>query len=466
MAYTHTTRLAAETQLSLRLSDPGKIHWVAAELRFAISEALRMWNAMTGQHRVRGTFSCTANDPFYALSAVLQDAGATFVRASSIRDRSVLSEIEYHLLEQQGLDAWAGTDQFTLEQVVRALERRRNQFLALTAVVLGERSDVMLGMDSGVVTFPDTVIGIRRAVYEDSNGVFHTLQPSDERSSTGFLGSWTTHSDPYAYSITATAPLQLRLIPPPINSGTLHTITVSTGATLDPSAGGVGILMGIPDDLVWAVKYGALADLLLTEDGDSQRAAECEQLFQLGVELAQNLPVILHAYINGQPVLPSVINKTDMLRSNWQAETAATPDTLSIIGQDLIALIPKPDADHAIALDVVRMTELPAGDGEFLQIGREYLDTLLGMAQHICTFKHGGSEHSETAPLREQFFNAALAAANQRRAVSTALSRILQTSTEPLRDATWARRTADLSDLPEEEVRSERNARRRRIRVQ
>jgi hypothetical protein len=46
-------------------------------------------------------------------------------------------------------------------------------------------------------------------------------------------------------------------------------------------------------------------------------------------------------------------------------------------------------------------------DGDFVQLGREYLDALLNEAQHLAVFKSGGQEFADTVPLHQEFVKAA-----------------------------------------------------------
>lgn len=453
--YTHTTFSTAKSLLAARLGDPNKVFWVDAELGAALVEAKRMWNAITLHDREFGQLSTSDGAAFYQLDSLLENADGDLLRSRTLRDRALVSEIQYHLLEVQGLSAWAGTDQFTLSQVLTALQRRRDMFLAETACIVSNRSDdVPAGTE--FVDLPDTVIGVRRAVFRDFSGKYTTLRVSDPR----------VNSEQFSYSIAAEKNLRIRLHPAPQLSGFLETVIVESGSTLDTAANSnTGVLVGVPDDLAWGIKYGALADLL--RDGasaDPARADACEQLYALAVQLAAKMPVILYAQIDGVKVVPSAIGYTDTAQSGWQGRAKGVPTTLSVVAPDYIALSRTPDSNpHTVGLDVVRTAIVPSTDTEYLEIGREHLDALLGMAQRICMFKVGGAEYAATEPLATNFFAQAQFYSFRRSAASSCLQSILQSSAQAIHANPWMRSPMTVEDI-DDEVKSERNARRRPFR--
>lgn len=464
MSYSYLTFADAKTLLAARLDDPSKLFWVDAELSFALKEARRLWNVVTGHDRETGKFNTSDGVAFYQLASVLTNDTAELIRAQTIRDRTVVSEMQYHLMEAQGLEAWAGTDQFTFNQVLSALQRRRDQFLADTACVLSVKTEVV-GAGTLKVSMPDTVVGVRRAVFA-TNTRYYTLRPSDVRFAATRHELWSTPGEPATYDIAAQPNLQVRLIPPPITSGTLETVVVETGATLNTAANGsTGTLLGVPDDYVWGVKYGALADLLRdANSSDADRADYCEQMYQLAVSFALNMPVVLWAAIDGYHTNPSAITYTDMRYPGWQGMSRGAPTVLSTVGPDYVALTKVPDSNpHQVHLDVVRTAVLPATDADYLDIGREHLDVLLGMAQRICMFKVGGEEFLTTDALAEKFFDQAARYSNRRSAASTALQVMRRNSSMDMGARPWERTPRTIEDRPDE-VKSERNARRRPFR--
>lgn len=454
--YTHTTLAAAAAQLALRLSDPLSRFYTQPEQYSAIREALRLWNVTTSQNRERGFIRTTSAVSFYDLSTTLTTSpgSGTLLRPYTITDAQIISEMNAHLLESV-----QATDMFTSAQILSALTNARDQFLADSYTVLVRRSDAV-APGSGTLDYPDTVIGIRRAVYRSYDNRYTQLLPSDERTATAFNRDWQTTGVPRSYSIASSRPLRIRIIPPPSDLGTIESIVIASGAALT----GSGVPLGVPDDLAWGVKYGALAALFAADGpaADPPRAERANAMYRLAVAIAQKIPSILHAEIDSRPVIPSSVFRVDRFRSGWEGKTQSRPDTVALIGPDLIAAIPPPDsAPHTIALDVVRAAPIPQLTTDYLQIGRERLSALLDFAQWICLLKVGGDELSAAEPLFTHFLTEATTFSHQRSALSSAITIMNETGILPLvEDAAEIDPSAGVRNA--DEIREERNARRRR----
>jgi hypothetical protein len=460
VAYSHTSLSSAAVYLSLRLSDVGARFYTLAEQYAAIRESLRIWNVLTSHDRAHGFVTTAAPAAFYDLSTTLLSNPVdptTLLRPHTITDAAIIAEIRFHLIEDN-----LPTDMFTTAQIVDAVQWKRDQFIADTAIVLTPRSDVIFGGGSGMIDYPDTVISVHRAVFRTASNAYIPLSRSDERSATAFNRLWLSPGVPRAYSMIASPALRLRLIPPPAESGTLNIYSASSGPTLDPTQA-VSTILGIPDDLCWAVKWGAISTLLGSDGpgSDPERAQRADKLYALGVATALHIPTILHAEIDGVPVIPGAIESTDRFRSGWEGKTPGRPNTLSTVAPDLIALTPPPDSGaHTVSLEVVRNTLVPIAPTDQLQVGREQLDAVLGMAQWICTYKCGGDELTVADEYMKEFFAEAKTYAHQRSAASTALTSMEESGTLaekalPLDvDASEGVRNAD-------EIRQERNDRRR-----
>src|SRR2546425_3363357 len=316
--YTHTTFGTLKSQLASRLGDSTKTFWLDAELGRYLTEALRTWGSLSAFWRERATFATTAATAFYELQTQLAS-----LLGYTVTDRSVISDLLCHLMEPP-IANWAsypGTEMFTLEDLTRAVERRRDQFLAETGVVL-TRADVPIA-PAGRIDLPDTVIDVRRLVWRSVAGVNSHLWREDEWALTvATRGLWAVNpSTPSAYSVMATQPVQVQLAPVPMDAGTLDLISISTGITLDPAT--AATILGIPDDLVWVIKWGALADLL-GRDGtssDPARAAFAESRYRQGVEIARLLSTVVMTEIDGVPLVSDSLQSLDSARVNWQNTT-------------------------------------------------------------------------------------------------------------------------------------------------
>ncbi len=225
-------------------------------------------------------------------------------------------------------------------------------------------------------------------------------------------------------------PLQLQLLPAPLDSGTVQILAVVEGVELVVAD---NTLLGIPDDWAWVVQFGALADLL-SQDGtalDPIRAGYCEQRWRQGLQAAANAPVVLTGRVDNRTTRIASVPDADSYRPLWQSVND-TPDTLLTAGQNLVATAPPPDTPgpgaYSIALDVVANMEVPAHPSTFLQIMPDQLDTLLDYAQHLALFKEGPGVLETSIALLERFTRAA--------GVELVIQQASQPARRPLADQT------------------------------
>jgi hypothetical protein len=157
-----------------------------------------------------------------------------------------------------------------------------------------------------------------------------------------------------------------------------------------------GVLLGIPDDWAWAVKWGALADLLSNEGQgkDPDRAQYCEERFQQALAIARTDPDVLYAQINGQSATLMALQDMDSGYPGWEDEIG-TPTDIAV-ERDVVALRPVPDGVYSVTLDVLRPAPIPTTSTDAVQFGPEVIDTIIAYAHHIAAFKEGGAEFVST----------------------------------------------------------------------
>ena len=199
---------------------------------------------------------------------------------------------------------------------------------------------------------------------------------------------------PQVYSVAATPPVSLQLGPPPAVVGNLDLVVVQSGPqlSLGPS------VLGVPDDLAWGVKWGVLADLL-SRDGqakDPTRALYCEQRYREAVELAALYPTIVQTAVNGVPVFTGSVFDMDAFANGWQNAPAGTPTAAGLVGRNLLALSPAPANGAQVYLDMVVNIPVPVLAGDYLQVPPDVIPAILDYAQHLASFKMGGSEFAVT----------------------------------------------------------------------
>lgn len=403
MAYTAPTLTEAQIALASRLNDQFQIHWVQDELTVYLREALRTWNAWTSHFRDRGTLTITNPATFADLPTGLSSS----LRAQTVTNWELIADLQYALMEAPAPGGtWTGTDQFTLDQLSTAIQRRVDQFLRETGAQQTQADLAFAAPAAGRLTLSEDVLLVRRAAWVPNGSWKRPLLRTDDWAASAFLPAWRTPSDSVrSYSTSDTPPLELQLIPPPIANGTLDLVSINKSATIDPLTSAV---IAIPDDWAWVIKWGALADLL-GGDGlalDPQRAQYCEQRWQQGLDLCVRTPVILNAYLENTPVPLASLNEADTYSPTWQL-VPGVPRKLLTAGLNLVASWPPPGGATTFTLDVVRNAPVPSVAADILQISADVYDSILDLAQHLALFKQGAGELQLALALLERAGRAA-----------------------------------------------------------
>jgi hypothetical protein len=402
----------AINELADRLGDPNQVHWTSAELQRYLKEALRTWNAYTQTQRDQGTFATTVGVPFYDLPTLLDKSG-TKIRAYTLTDRELVTDLEYSLMEPPTPTAWSGTAMFNLGELTEALLRRRDRFLRETGTVLVRDVTAIVIPATGRFVLPLDVITVRRAAWVMNSGTVVPLQRDDEWGMNQYQRTWQTATNPTTrwptvYSTGVTPPLTIQLAPPPSANGSLDLVASRQGAALDPTT---GVILGVPDDYAWVVKFGALADLLSGPgpNNDPARARRCEERWTQGVTLATRASVVLAAKIGTGVVRVYSLNEADTYLRGWQ-NTQGVPSRVLLAGLNLTALSPVPDAlgPYTVTLDVIRNMPMPTLVTDcFYDGGNSILEPIFAYAQYLALFKEGPQQFEAAQDLLQRFLMAA-----------------------------------------------------------
>lgn len=403
MPYTYVSMAQAETDLANRLFDPTFQFWPAAEIDLYLTEALRTWNALTSFWRAEFVFPLVENQWWYDIPNL-----PNTLRPYTVTDKDLVDEITAHLLEPTLATyplTWTGSAQFSVTDILGAIQRRRDETLAATDCAIS-RSLIAYNFVTRRTNLPDNVIDIRRVAWFPDPAFLiplTTLKKSDDWAEQAFHRSDSTQIGPNTYRQSAQPPLAFDVDILPSVSGQYEVLTVNAG---NPLSSNNSTLLGIPDDWTWIIKWGALADLLGRESNakDPLRAQYCRQRFEEGLGLLMNASAVLAARINDQPVLVDGVRNGDDFQPRWQALAASTPKTVYTAGLNLIAFAPKPDAmPYSATLSVVQ--NMPIGAN--IQVDRGDYDAILDYAQHLALFKAGGQEFAETVIMYQRFLKRA-----------------------------------------------------------
>lgn len=428
--YTHTTLADFETMLLARLGDSG-LYWPATEIEYYIDEALRTWGLLTGYWRDTGTFNTVSGTAFYNISTLTNSDG-TSILSSAVTDLTIYNSIMLHLLEPTNATlTYTGSEQFTQADVIGAIQRRRDALLIETGATI-TRFTQNLPVGDMTVDLPDTTLKIRRMSWKGAvSGDDWVLYPEDIGSQRNYSPSFlTTQGIPETYSSSSVSPLRYVIAPPAGEAGTLDILAVQSGAALGTNP--AGTVLGVPDDMSWIIKWGALADVLGKEGPgqDLPRSYFCERRWKLGIALANIYPTVINVEINGESLSPESISGIDQYMLNWVTDTGVP----SFIGslRNYIAVATCPNGVYSIVLDVTRKAPIPViiGTNLYVQVGREYLDVLLDYCVHLASFKSGGQEFRHTFRAADNFFNAALAYNQRLAAQHPAIVELIRQSTK------------------------------------
>jgi hypothetical protein len=416
MSYTHTSIAALATQLGNRLGNT--IFWTSDERIAYIKESIRTFNSIAQSYRERCTFNTQSGIAFYDLTETSNPnafTGGTGNGATNppnligytLQDRDLVNAIQYHLIETLTSNwalPWPGTDQFILDDLTKSIERRRNQFLLECGTHLIHSQTVYNPPPSnGRISLSDLIIQVRRIAWKDLDLTYDCLDHIDEWEANTYFPNWETNTGiPRAFATTLTPPISVQIFPASDDIGTLDIISINNSTDLNPTA---GILLNIPDDFSWIIKFGALADLLGKDSQayDPIRSQYCEERYKQGIQIANASGLINQVAINGVYITPQSISDLDSYKPGWQ-NVSGQPKQLAICGRNLVALSPVPDGSYSIQLDLIR--NIPVSSD--VQVGKEDLDIILDYAFHLAMFKCQGLEFEGTYPHLNRFMKQAM----------------------------------------------------------
>jgi hypothetical protein len=409
--YNYITLAQMIQQVANRLYDPTMTFWTQVELGYLIDEALQTWNALTSYWRGDFTFSAQPGVTWYDLTSPSQMPNT--LRSYNVTDSALYTLMEYHLLEPaptlNPINPWTGSLQFSANDLLNAVQRRRDEILSITGCT---QSAFLVPASGSRVQLGDNVIDVRRIAYLPASVTGQpnvTLWPEDTWGEQSFNVDYTLTppGSPSTYLLSTQPPLSFDTDVRAGFGGYFEMLTVNAGAALSVSAPSV---LYIPDDWTHLLKWGALADLLSREwdAKDIPRADYCEKRYRLGLAAMLNAPALLAMRMNNVPLQIDSVRAADLYDAGWESTAAGAPTKCYHSGLNLIALATVPDAGaYSLTATVVQNAPLPANFTVPVQVGRDDLDAIIDYAQHLAAFKMGGEEFFQTMPLFQRFLKQA-----------------------------------------------------------
>jgi hypothetical protein len=398
-AYSWLTAVEANQEVSIRLGDPNQIFWPKAEIYLYLYEALRLYNCLTAFWAE--PYTLTLTPPFAA--NWFQANGSGSPRQPTLTDTDVYNLIEAHFLEPITGSTWTGTNQFNITDLAQACSRRRNEILQAAACNMVETPINCVPNTPGI-TLPDTMLDVRRIRWVPATGQGSpvTLQRGDTLSYQRFSqGYQQSTGNPMRWDVLGTSPQAVTFDTKVNVPSQAQVLGMMAGADFDPPTSSP-LLM--PDDWMWVLKFGAMADVLsMEQEGkDLERADYCRKRYTEGLKLMKVMPWLLQGFLNEIATDTPALAAQDRFNYEWQSRASAFP-ALVVAGIDLFAVSPIPAASTSVNMTVVANAPIPANDAADIQVPRDVMDAIISETQHLALFKMGGAEFAQSEALHKEF---------------------------------------------------------------
>lgn len=400
MPYAQITLGQFRTQLLQRLNSNGNDFWIQPELNEYIAESLSVWNVLVQQWPADQTL--TLDPPL--TSDWIPTNGPGTPREQTYTESDLYSLLCYHLLENQPVaGVWAGTTQFSMENLTAAAQNKLNEMLLKTACNMVVDTSLHITPNTNRVVLLDTFLDVRRVRYHGAVDDSHvTLVRGDSQSFLRFSPLYRqTNKPPRRFDTIGSPPLTLTVDALVNQANTLEILAMGCANTLDPTD---PQKLLIPNDWLWVLKYGCMADLLTNEPEaqDTGRAEYCQRRYEQGLQLMTAMPWLMNGFIDERACdTPPVIGK-DRNSYEWQSNSKAWAGIV-VGGIDLVAASPPTIDSTALKLTVVANAPQPTADGDFIQAPRDVIDAMLDYCQHVAALKQGEEGYLKTLPLFKGF---------------------------------------------------------------
>lgn len=399
--------------------------WTQAEAIVYIQQSLRLYNSLTFQQKANFTYN--SPDLWNSLGSL---AGSPRLR--TLTDDYAIQQMQLMLLEPpSGVGAWTGTNQFSLEDLTQALETRRDEMIQVSNCNQGLSAGIATTPNTRRTYLPDDTIDVARVRWIPQIGSPVTLYRDDIVASEFYEAPLyqLAHGTPQIYGMSSEPPLAFDVDIPPSQAGTYEAVVLQSGAAFHPPA---STLLGIPDDFVWVLIWGALADLLgrESEATDRQRSEYCLKRYQDGLNLLLKTPWIMLGSVNGVACTVDSIFATDRYMYDWDSTPATFGPCIVTGGIDFLAA----PINSGIGLTVLGSIPVPVAMDDFVQISRSDFDILLDFSQSLACFKMAGQEWMQALELEKRAIQACSAENSRLRSFGSFADVLIQRGQEQERD--------------------------------
>lgn len=440
-------------RLAINFSGPNVPFWISSELQLYIFRALQQYNCLTNTWKTDFTYNPT--ELWNSLGSLTNSP-----RLRTATDAQSYTMLQYYLLENPtGAGTWTGTTQFSLSDLVNALQTRRNEMLQISACNDVLLQNVPLTPNTRRTYLPDTILDVPRVRYlalqasptaSGSIGVNSITVSSSTNIVTGQyvsgtgIASWATVSSVIGTIVNLSLPnvgavsgvisffspttlyrddtVALEFFESPLYqlpSGTPQTFQLSSEPPLSfdvditPNQPGVyeavtsqsgttfapptATLLGIPNDYAWVLEWGALADLLgrESEATDHERAAYAMKRYQDGLKLLIKTPWIMLGNVNGVACSVDSLEETDRYSVGWDLNPTGFGPVIVTGGIDFLAA----PVGSSVGITCLGNAPLLDSTNTYIQVSRDSWDSVLDLAQSLAAFKMGGAEWKQTLEL-------------------------------------------------------------------
>ena len=398
--YTWLPVATAVQQLAQRLNDPTMQFWVYDELLTYISTSLRQFNSLTWMWRADFQY----NDPVNIWNSLGSLPGSPRLR--TITDVDCYTEMEYMLLELPSGGTWTGTSQFNISVMSQALQRRRDEIIQYTNCNQLLSAGIPLTPNTIRTELDDQTIDVERVRYIPATGSPNTLYRDDTVAQEFYEAPLyqLNPGTPQTFSLSSEPPLSWQVDVPPAQPGTYEAIVLQSGAPFNPPT---PTLIGLPNDLVWVLIWGALADLLgqESEAKDAERSAYALKRYQDGLQLMMKSPWIMLGKINGVAVSCDSIADTDRYDPEWDSNPTGFGPVIVTGGPDWIAA----PVGSGVGITCLGNAPITDSTGVYIQCSRSDMDIIYDLAQARAAFKQGGAEFKAALELEKRALQACMA---------------------------------------------------------